>query len=203
MADAPVKAVFFDIGNVLVRFDLAGLLKDFAWGPGSSPWRVARMVWSRRLIDDVERGVIDADQLLESVQEQTGYEGDMEAFRRVWNGHFRLNPEASALFRRAAKRRPAFLLSNTNPLHWEHIRRRYAFAREAAGAVLSHEVRARKPERAIYEAAVKLAGCDPAECLFVDDLAANVAGAKAAGLRALRFKDAARLESDLTGFGLL
>lgn len=203
MADAPVKAVFFDIGNVLVRFDLAGLLKDFAWGPGSSPWRVARMVWSRRLIDDVERGVIDADQLLESVQEQTGYEGDMEAFRRVWNGHFRLDAATSALFRRAAKKRPAFLLSNTNPLHWEHIRRRYAFAREAAGSVLSHEVRARKPERAIYDAAVKLAGCAPAECLFVDDLAENVAGAKAAGLRALRFKGAARLEDELTGLGLL
>ncbi|TBR23165.1 hypothetical protein EPO15_06550 [bacterium] len=203
MADSPVKAVFFDIGDVLVRFDLAGLLKDFAWGPGSSPWRVARMVWSRRLVDDVERGKIDGAQLHEAIQLETGYEGDLEDFRRVWNGHFRLDPAAATLFRRAAKRRPAFLLSNTNPLHWEHIRRRYAFAREAAGAVLSHEVGARKPERAIYDAAVKAAGCAAGDCLFIDDLAANVAGAKAAGLRALRFKGAARLEKDLLGLGLL
>lgn len=203
MAELPVKAVFFDIGDVLVRFDLAGLLKDFAWGPGSSPWRVARMVWSRRLVDEVERGKIDGTQLHEAIQEQTGYEGDLEAFRRVWNGHFRLDAAAATLFKRSAKRRPTYLLSNTNPLHWEHLKRRYAFAREAAGAVLSHEVGARKPERAIYDAAVKAAGCAPAECLFIDDLSANVAGAKAAGLRALRFKGAARLEGDLAGLGLL
>lgn len=203
MPELPVKALFFDIGNVLVTFDLAGLLKDFAWGPGSSPWRVARMVWSRRLIDDVERGKLDGSQLHEAVQEQTGYEGDLEAFGRIWNGHFRLDAAAAALFRRSAKRRPAYLLSNTNPLHWEHIRRRYAFAREAAGAVLSHEVGSRKPERAIYDAAVKRAGCAPGECVFFDDVAANVAGAKAAGLRAFRFRGAKRLEGDLTELGLL
>lgn len=203
MAEPQVKAVFFDIGDVLVRFDLPGLLKDFAWGPGSSPWRVARMVWSRRLVDDVERGRIDGTQLHEAVQEETGYEGDFEAFSRVWNGHFKLDPAVSTLFRRAAKRRPAYLLSNTNPLHWEHLKRRYAFPREAAGAVLSHEVGARKPERAIYDAAVRLAGCAAGECVFFDDLADNVAGAKAAGLRAFRFKDAARLEKDLTSLGLL
>lgn len=203
MADAPVKAVFFDIGNVLVTFDLPGLLKDFAWGPGSSPWRVARMVWSRQLIDDVERGKLTGPELLEAVQTQTGYEGDLEAFGRIWNGHFRLDAAVSTLFRRTARRRPAYLLSNTNPMHWDHIRRRYAFAREAAGAVLSHDVGARKPERAIYDAAVRAAGCAAGECVFFDDLADNVAGAKAAGLRALRFKDAARLEKDLTSLGLL
>ena len=203
MADATVKAVFFDIGNVLVTFDLPGLLKDFAWGPGSSPWRVARMVWSRQLIDDVERGKLSGPELLEVVQTQTGYEGDLEAFGRIWNGHFRLDAAVSTLFRRAAKRRPSYLLSNTNPMHWDHIRRRYAFAREAAGAVLSHDVGARKPERAIYDAAVRAAGCAAGECVFFDDLADNVAGAKAAGLRALRFKDAARLEKDLTSLGLL
>ncbi len=69
--------------------------------------------------------------------------------------------------------------------------------------MLSHDVGARKPERAIYDAAVRAAGCAAGECVFFDDLADNVAGAKAAGLRALRFKGAARLEGDLTSLGLL
>ena len=201
--ETPIKAVFFDIGNVLVRFDLGGLLKDLAWGRGASPWKVARMVWSRRLIDDVERGRLDGAELLEAVQQETGYEGGLEDFRRAWNGHFKLDATVVALFRRAGKKRPTYLLSNTNAMHWEHIRRRYAFAREAAGAVLSHELGLRKPERAIYEAAVRRAGCTAVECVFVDDLADNVAGAKAAGLKAVKFKDAARLEKDLTSLGVL
>lgn len=202
MAPAPAKVLFFDIGNVLVRFDSAGLMKDFAWAAGSSPWRVARMVWSRRLVDEVERGRLSGEGLHAAVREQTGYVGDYEDFRRLWCGRFRLDERAAALFRRLARRRPAYLLSNTNELHWDYIRRRYAFAREAAGAVLSFETGARKPERAIYEAAVRAAGAEPAECLFIDDIAENVAGAEKAGLRALRFRGAARLEKDLSGLGL-
>ncbi|MDE2291539.1 MAG: HAD family phosphatase [Elusimicrobia bacterium] len=199
----PVKAVFFDIGNVLVRFDSAGLMKDFALAAGSSPWRVARLVWSRGLVDDVERGRLSGRELYEAVREQTGYSGDYEDFRRIWCGRFRLDERAAALFRRLARRMPAYLLSNTNELHWEHIRRRYAFAREAAGAVLSFEAKARKPEAAIYEAAVRAAGAAPGECFFVDDSSENVKGARAAGLKAVTFKGAARLEKDAASLGLL
>lgn len=196
------KAVFFDIGNVLVRFDLAGLLKDFAWGRGSSPWRVARLVWSRRLNDDVERGKISSAELHALIRNQTGYMGDFDDFRRLWCGRFRLEERSAALFKKLARKRPVYLLSNTNALHWEHIKKRYAFAREATGAVLSFEVGVRKPERAIYAAAWAAAGAAPEECLFIDDLAENVAGAKAAGMRALRFKTPARLERDLAALGL-
>ncbi|MBI3300159.1 MAG: HAD-IA family hydrolase [Elusimicrobia bacterium] len=196
------RVLFFDIGNVLVRFDLPGLLKDFAWAAGSSPWGVARLMWSRRLTDDVERGNLTGEGLHEVVREQTGFLGDLDEFRRLWCGRFKLETRSAALFRKLVRRRPVYLLSNTNQLHWEFIRRRYAFAREASGSVLSFEVGARKPERAIYAAAAKAAGAAPEECLFIDDLAENVAGAKAAGMRALRFKTPARLEKDLADLGV-
>ncbi len=203
MPDAhPIDALFFDIGNVLVRFDLPGLLKDFAWSPGSSAWKVARLVWSRKLVDAVERGGLDGPGLHAAIRAETGFAGDYDAFRRLWCGHFTLDAAASALFRRAARRRPAYLLSNTNPLHWEFIRKRYAFAREARGAVLSCSVGARKPEKAIYEAAVRAAGVPAERCLFIDDLEENVRGARAAGMRALRFKSAAQLRRELLVLGV-
>lgn len=202
MAKPPVRAVFFDIGNVLVRFDLPGLLKDFAWSAGSSPWRVARLVWSRRLVDDVERGRLSGPALHVMVHEQTGFAGDYDEFRRLWSGRFKLEERTAGLFRRIARTTPCYLLSNTNPLHWEHIKKRYAFAREAKAAVLSFETGLRKPERAIYAAAVAAAGVEAGECLFVDDLPENVAGAQKAGMQALLFKTAGRLEKDLAEFGL-
>lgn len=197
-----IDALFFDIGNVLVRFDLPGLLKDFAWSPGSSAWKVARLVWSRKLVDAVERGRLDGPALHAAVRAETGFAGDYDAFRKVWCGHFKLDGATSVLFRRLARRHPVYLLSNTNTLHWEFIQKRYAFAREAKGAVLSCAVGARKPEEAIYEAAVLAAGVPAQRCLFIDDLEENVRGAKAAGLRALRFKSAAQLRRDLASYGL-
>jgi putative hydrolase of the HAD superfamily len=54
------------------------------------------------------------------------------------------------------------------------------------GAVSSAVAGARKPDPAIFEPALELAGCGPDEALHVGDTAAeDVAGAKAAGIRPL------------------
>ncbi len=51
----------------------------------------------------------------------------------------------------------------------------------------SLDIGVRKPERAAFAAAVDLLGVSPDRVLFVDDLTANVEGARAAGLQAYRF----------------
>jgi putative hydrolase of the HAD superfamily len=85
---------------------------------------------------------------------------------------------------------PTYLLSNTNALHIEHIRARYAFPAIVKGAILSHELKLRKPQLEIYEAALKLSGTAPEETVFIDDLEENCAGARKAGLHAIRYRGA-------------
>jgi putative hydrolase of the HAD superfamily len=53
--------------------------------------------------------------------------------------------------------------------------------------VLSCEHKLLKPEREIYELALDAAGALSSETLFVDDNAANVEGARAAGISSFRF----------------
>jgi len=48
--------------------------------------------------------------------------------------------------------------------------------------VLSGEVGMRKPEREIFLHAARTLGLAPAECVFIDDMAANVAAAEACGM---------------------
>jgi glucose-1-phosphatase len=102
-----------------------------------------------------------------------------------------------------SKKAPAYLLSNTNALHIEFLRARYAFPRHVRGAILSHELGLRKPDAAIYRAALKLSGTRPEETLFIDDLKENVAGAAKLGIRTIRFRGAADLKPRLAELGLL
>jgi putative hydrolase of the HAD superfamily len=51
----------------------------------------------------------------------------------------------------------------------------------------SHEIGDRKPNLASFRKVLKLAGIRASETLFIDDNEANVAGATAAGLRALPY----------------
>jgi putative hydrolase of the HAD superfamily len=54
------------------------------------------------------------------------------------------------------------------------------------GTITSAEVGARKPDPAIFERALELAGCEPGEALHVGDTAEeDVTGARAAGIRPL------------------
>lgn len=53
--------------------------------------------------------------------------------------------------------------------------------------VISGEVGMRKPEPAIYRLAAERVGLEPAECVFVDDLGANVKGAVAVGMVGVKF----------------
>ena len=57
--------------------------------------------------------------------------------------------------------------------------------------VISAEVGMRKPEERIFRHAAQLLGLDPAECVFVDDLEANVLAAEALGMTGVWHTDPA------------
>lgn len=58
--------------------------------------------------------------------------------------------------------------------------------------VISGEVGLHKPEPAIYELGCERVGLSPAECVFVDDLRENCAGAEAVGMTAVLHRGAER-----------
>lgn len=69
--------------------------------------------------------------------------------------------------------------------------------------VVSAHERLLKPDAAIYELFLARNALAAADCLFIDDSAANVAGARAVGMAAHHFSTPAGLEADLAARGLL
>jgi hypothetical protein len=78
---------------------------------------------------------------------------------------------------------PLYLLSNTNDMHVEALLRDFEVFAHFSGATYSHEARASKPHKRIYEIACERHGLVPAETLFVDDLAANISAAVDLGFK--------------------
>ena len=124
-------------------------------------------------------------------------------FRRLWCGGLSFVPRTNAMLRSVSRRRPVYLLSNTNRLHYDYIRRRYSFTRRVRGAVLSYRVGKRKPEPGIYRAALRMARVPARKALFIDDLPVNVAAARKLGWNALRYRTPEQLRKELRRLGLL
>ena len=199
-----IKAVFFDIGNVLLHFNPKEVLKEIASAIGHHPLKVADYIWTSRKIEALERGELGTDELFRAFREELGYEGDFAQFKKLWCDHFTLNRRVAAILKKVSKRVPTYLFSNTHALHYDHIRENYAFTRHVQGAVLSHEVGMRKPEPRIYAAALKIAWVKkPKAALLIDDLQANVEAARKAGLTAIRYRNPEQLLRRLKVLGVI
>ncbi len=99
---------------------------------------------------------------------------------------------------------PLYAITNFSADFWPPFvaRERDFFAR-FEDIVVSGEVKLLKPDPAIYFLALRRFGLRPDEALFVDDRAINVEGARAVGMAAHLFVDAADLRQRLEAEGLL
>ncbi len=65
--------------------------------------------------------------------------------------------------------------------------------------VISHEVGMRKPELRIFRHAAGLIGLPPGECVFIDDIEANVTAARECGMAGIWHEDPQRTAERLSG----
>lgn len=72
-------------------------------------------------------------------------------------------------------------LSNTNALHWEHLQTFFSTDALFDVPMASHILQRAKPDPAIYAAAQKQLGAEPADIWFFEDTARNLDAARDAG----------------------
>jgi glucose-1-phosphatase len=179
-----VEAFIFDIGNVLVRFRPGHAEQALArLGVESAPDMEALQDLGRLY----ERGVVDRGEFLAGLRDLLRHVGPDEDLARAWQEIFEPNLPMWDLVERLHGEYPLFLLSNTNGLHHEYLVREYGIFEKFADGVFSYRAKMMKPEREIFELAIRQFGVRPAATIYLDDLTANVEAARGAGLRALAY----------------
>ncbi len=199
----PHRAVIFDLGRTLVHFDFRrgyqALEPHCPYPAAEIPQRLA----ATGLVERFECGLVEPRDFVERIGQALGLRCNYDGFCEIWSSIFThaLVPESMLQGLRARYR--LLLLSNTNALHFEMLRGAYRpILRHFDDFILSYEVHAMKPQPAIYQATLARAGCQPGECFYTDDIAEYVAGARAFGIDAVQFRDAAQLATDLTARGI-
>lgn len=192
--------IYFDLGNVLLRFDHELACRQMAEVAGVSPHLVREVVFQSQLQWQYERGMISTEEFYESFCRATGRRPDRQQLARAASAIFELNVPVVPLVTqlRAAGYRLG-ILSNTCEAHWHYVTDgRYRILTELFDvAALSFQLRSLKPEPEIFRRAAELAGVPPEEIFFVDDRQENVAAACRAGLDAVPFTTPADLATAL------
>jgi putative hydrolase of the HAD superfamily len=192
------KALLFDLGDVIVGLDFDRVYRRVALLLGRPASGVPALIREADLAGPYERGELSSAQFHRAFCQAVGIDVAYGEFCEIWEDMFPpelLVPES--FFESVRGRYRLVLLSNTNEIHFDSILRRYSVLRWFDDFVLSYRVGALKPSPAIYQEAVRVAGCRPAECFFTDDKTENIEGAVTAGLDAVRFEGWTNLEQHL------
>ena len=179
-----VEAFIFDIGNVLVRFEAGKAERTLATLGVQRPDFAALAALGRRY----ESGEVGRTEFLAALRTVLGAEKSDDVLAAAWQEIFEPNEPMWELVEKLHGRYPLYLLSNTNCLHHEYLVRKYPVFGKFADGVFSYRAGIMKPERGIFELAIRQFGVNPAATVYLDDLAANVEAARGAGLRAFVYR---------------
>ena len=200
-----IRAVVFDIGNVILRFDFGIAMKRLQHQcdpiSGEITARLAALQTS------YESGQITRPEFQRRATEAVRFTGEEREFVEAWEEIFTENLPMSGLIRALRPKYPLYLLSNTSDLHVDYMWRTYPIFQLFTDAVYSYRVKCFKPDRAIFEVAVRQFGINPVETVYIDDLEKNVAAARDVGFQAFQYDHADHkalldwLDNRLTGSG--
>ena len=191
-----IRFLFFDLGNVLIRFSPDRLFTQAGAVLGQTPQWILENLYSSEMLHRAECGHLSREEFYRHIcgllPER---EIPMEKLLAAVNDIFWINePMRPTLVQIAGTGLPCGLLSNIGPWHWEYCLATFPeiFQNIPANHVLSYQVGAMKPSQDIYAAAFQFArqavdGIEPGEVLFADDLGRNVHGAKEFGFDAVEY----------------
>ena len=199
-----VGYIFFDLGNVILRFSHELAVEQIASAAAVPADQVRELLLGGDLQIRYETGTIDGAQFYAEFCAATGASIGCDALLLAYSEIFSLNLPIVPLISNLAKRNiPLGILSNTCECHWDLVLQRFTIVRDFfPERVLSYEEHSMKPDGKIFESAIALAGIEPAKIFFTDDIPENVAGAVEAGMDAVLFESTAGLAKDLRQRGI-
>lgn len=200
-------ALIFDFGNVVAHFDYRKACAVLGAPRGLSGEALLERVRASGfspLALRYESGQISAEEFSTGLGSLAGLEFPHAAFAAAWADIFWPNePMALLIADLKAQGYPLVLGSNTNDLHAAQFRRQFAATlAHFDRLVLSYELGHVKPSAEFFHACVAAAGTPSKACVFIDDLPENVAGARAAGLVGLLYRDVPTLIHELRALGV-
>jgi putative hydrolase of the HAD superfamily len=185
-----IRAVFFDLGGVIVRTEYQAPREQLAERLGMEYDDLDRIVFNSETGQQASTGAITSDQHWEAIMKRLKRPLDeMPSIRQEFFAGDIIDRDILNFLRSLRITHKTGLISNA----WSDLRD-YMMREKMIDAfdhiVISAEVGVAKPEPGIFQIALKQAGVSPDEAVFVDDFYVNIEGCEKVGIKGIHFKDA-------------
>ena len=199
-----VEAVVFDIGRVLIEWDLRCLLRKLVESEAEAQWIFDNVV-SEEWHFEHDQGRPLAEMVPERIAQFPDYEFAIRAYatRFLETVPGPVPGTAALVDALAARGVPLYAITNFGAEFWEEFRPTEPVLNHFREIVVSGQEKLAKPDPAIFHLAQQRFGHRPQAMLFIDDSPKNVDAARALGWQVHHFGGAPGLEADLRARGLI
>ena len=183
--------IILDMGNVLLEWNKDKILKAVA-KTQKDYLILDKAIFQSGLWERLDLGTLTREELVDRVLSLLGdiYKKKVEEVIWNWPAYIDIYMEVFPLLARLKKNgHRIFVLSNTSPVFYELLKDQLApLEKILDGFVLSCDIKAIKPDRKMFEEILRKYQLDPANCVFLDDIADNTKMAESLGIKAYQVK---------------
>ena len=195
--------IILDMGNVLLEWNKEKILKAVA-KTQKDYLILDKAIFQSGLWERLDLGTLTREELVDKVLSLLGdcYQKKVEEVIWNWPAYIDIYTEVFPLLARLKENgHRIFVLSNTSPVFYELLKNQLApLAKILDGFVLSCDIKVIKPDRKMFEEILSKYELDPANCVFLDDLADNTKMAESLGIKAYQVKQRSDLVDILKKF---
>lgn len=193
-----IQCVIFDLGNVLVDFDILPFTRELAGECDENPMKLIEWTKESGLSERYDSGKVSDMEFYLEFKEKFPINMNFEVFSKKWNDMFVANHEMISLV--DSLRKNGFhtaLLSNTCPMHYNFLENLMNLKQRMDWIFLSYEMKCVKPHNEIYKKVLETLPFSCEELFFIDDLPENTKAFLDLGVKAHTFTTTTKLKKVL------
>lgn len=185
-----IKNLVIDFGGVLVDLERQRCVEEFKKIGITNADKLLGTSHQEGFFEDYEKGLITSEEFRDEIRKQTVNKEVVsdELIDAAWISFLDDIPRNKLdLLLALREHYVVYLLSNTNPIHWNWAcefgfpYRGFRVEDYFENMFLSYELHQLKPDKEIYQTLIKTAGIDPKESFLIDDSIENCTAAKSLG----------------------
>ena len=199
-----IRAIVFDFGGVLMRTEDPAGRRQWEARLGLAEYDLDRAVFHSEAAIQATLGAATEAAIWENVASvyRLSPEQLAELQTDFWSGD-KLDQELLALLAALRPEYKTAILSNYWPNGRELIGRTCGLEHIVDVIIISSEERLAKPDPRLYQRVTERLDVAPAETVLVDDFAANIDGARAAGWRTIHYRAGMDVRTALGQLGVV
>ena len=183
--------IILDMGNVLLEWDKDKILQGVS-DTKKDYLILDKTIFQSGLWERLDLGTMSREELVLKVVSMIGstYQKKVEEVIWNWSSYIDIYTEVFPVLSELKKKGDRiFVLSNTSKVFYDLLDEQLSPLKELLdGFVLSCDIKAIKPDLAMFKEILDKYQLDPANCIFLDDIEDNTSAAEKLGIKAYQVK---------------